>query len=318
MPTRAARVAYGTGCLGLYRQPGLARRKLARSRGHGYEGKAVQLLFDRALLPSGIAANVLVSVAPDGNILAVEPAHAGADNRPAPTRMAGLAIPGMPNLHSHAFQRGFAGTAEAAAATAGSFWSWRSAMYRFVGKLGPEDLGAIAAFAYLEMIEAGYTSVAEFHYLHHQPNGRPYSQPATLAQAVRAAARSAGLRQLLLPCLYQRSGFGAADALAEQQRFVCDNDSFMRLFEQLRAGDGGLDATGVALHSLWAVPLPALRAVLAALPRAIPLHIHIAEQLREVEECVQFSRRRPIEYLIDTSRPSINIGVWFMRRMEPG
>ena len=173
----------------------------------------MQLRFERALLPGGIARDVEIEIDGDGLITRVE---AGV-GRARGALHAGLAVPGMPNLHSHAFQRAMAGSAEVAAGADGSFWGWRDVMYRFVGRLTPEDVAAISAFAYLEMLEAGYTAVAEFHYVHHDAAGARYPDVATLAEAVRQAARRVGLRHLLLPCLYQTGNFGGQPLSASDQ-----------------------------------------------------------------------------------------------------
>lgn len=258
----------------------------------------MQLFFERALLPGGIARNVRVSVAAPGVLTAVE-ANSTAGDDPV---IRGLAVPGMPNLHSHAFQRAMAGKAESGGGSEDSFWTWRELMYRFVERLEPEDVAAIAAFAYLEMIEAGYTSVAEFHYLHRQPNGTPYADPAAMAKATRAGASRAGIRHVLLPCLYQNSGFGGQPPTARQRRFCQDTDSFLRLFESLDRCDSSTQTTGIALHSLRAITPDVLRTVVAgvrAARPAVPIHIHIAEQPKEVAECLAWSGQRPIELLLD-------------------
>jgi formimidoylglutamate deiminase len=256
----------------------------------------VELLFERALLPDGIARRVGIEIADDGTLRALRteaPPDAGRMIR-------GLAVSGMPNLHSHAFQRGMAGATEIAAAADNSFWGWRETMYRFVERLQPQDVAAIAAMAYVEMLEAGYTSVAEFHYLHHQPDGRAYPDRTTMSRALRAAAQQAGIRQLLLPCLYQTAGFGPLPLLERQRRFANSTDEFLRLFEQLRAQSTALHTLGVAIHSLRAVPVASLQDALTALPSQIPIHIHICEQQREVDECLKFVGRRPIELLLDS------------------
>jgi formimidoylglutamate deiminase len=257
----------------------------------------VRLRFERALLPDGIRRDVAVAVGADGRLGAVG-APAGGERV-----IRGLALPGMPNLHSHAFQRAMAGSAEVASGAEHSFWGWREVMYRFVGRLAPADLTAIAAFAYLEMLEAGYTSVAEFHYLHHAPSGAPYADPAELADAVRAGARLAGIRHLLLPALYQQGNFRGEPLLGAQRRFANDTEAFLRLYDRLRARQAGLESTGVALHSLRAVPPAALAAVAAAVrsaARPCPVHIHVAEQQREVRDCQSFSGARPVEHLLGT------------------
>jgi len=258
----------------------------------------VELLFERALLPTGVARGVAVSIAADGTLGSVVP---GTQTGDADTfvYVPGLALSGMPNLHSHAFQRGIAGATEVAESAENSFWGWREAMYRFVGRLEPADLTVIAGLAYMEMLEAGYTSVAEFHYLHHRIDGQPYPDATTMSVAMRDAAHQTGIRQLLLPCLYQAAGFGPRPILAAQRRFANETSQFLRLFEQLDAQAAGLQTTGVAFHSLRAVPIASLREVLANLRHEVPIHVHISEQQREVDECLTFSGCRPIEYLLD-------------------
>ncbi len=254
----------------------------------------MRIRFERALLPGGIRRDVAVTVGADGRIESVDAPRGGE------RQVLGLALPGLPNLHSHAFQRAMAGSAEVASGAEHSFWGWREVMYRYVERLTPEDTAAIAAFAYLEMLEAGYTAVAEFHYLHHAPDGAPYSPVTALADAVRAGARDAGIRHLLLPTLYQTGNFGGAPLAGAQRRFANDTGAFLRLFERLAADEGGLARTGVALHSLRAVPQAAIAEVCAALAQRAncPVHIHVAEQAREVRDCTAFSGRRPVEYLL--------------------
>ncbi len=255
----------------------------------------MELRFERALLPHGIAREVVVECGADGRIVAVrrDAGAAGGPYRP------GLALAGMPNLHSHAFQRAMAGSAEVAAGAEGSFWGWRDVMYRFVGRLEPEDVAAISAFAYVEMLEAGYTAVAEFHYLHHRPDGRPYAAPSALADAVRIAARTTGIRHLLLPCLYQQGHFDRRPLGAAQRRFYYPTDGFLALVDALAATETARERTGIAIHSLRAVPPEALREVAAASRGRRPVHIHVAEQAREVEDCVAAYGRRPVEFLAD-------------------
>jgi formimidoylglutamate deiminase len=256
----------------------------------------VQLFLERALVPEGIACNVALTIA-EGRIQSVTPQSIAG----AVPLVRGLALPGMPNLHSHAFQRALAGATEVAGPGRDSFWTWRDAMYRFLDRLETADVGAIASYAYMEMLEAGYTSVGEFHYLYHQPDGVPYENPATLALALRAAATQSGIRQMLLPTLYQFSGFGEQAPSAAQRRFILNAESFLKLHAQLRGTESLLQRTGVALHSLRAVSTGVLREVVAALRALapdIPVHIHIAEQRREVEDCVAFCGKRPIELLM--------------------
>jgi formimidoylglutamate deiminase len=256
----------------------------------------VQLFLERALLPEGIACNVAVTVS-DGRIQSVTPQAVGGPV--ALTR--GLTLPGMPNVHSHAFQRALAGATEVAGPGRDSFWTWRDAMYGFLDRLQVADVAAIAGFVYMEMLEAGYTSVGEFHYLHHQPDGSAYEDPATLALAVRSAAGQAGIRQMLLPTLYQHAGFGQKPPSPGQRRFILATRNFLELHEQLRRGENALQRTGMALHSLRAVGTGVLREVVGALRASapdMPMHIHISEQRSEVEDCIAFCGLRPIELLM--------------------
>ena len=253
----------------------------------------MRLRLERALLPDGVRRDVVIAIDAEGRFQPAE-ASAGAERL-----IAGLTLPGMPNLHSHAFQRAMAGSAEVASGAEHSFWGWRDVMYRFVERLTPEDVAAIAAFAYLEMLEAGYTSVAEFHYVHHQPSGAAYAPPAAFGDAVRAGAHRAGIRQLLLPTLYQQGNFNGEPLKGAQRRFANDTAAFLRLFADLRTRETALSRTGVALHSLRAVPRASLDEVAAA-ARTCPVHIHIAEQQREVRDCEAATGSHPVEYLLGT------------------
>jgi len=211
----------------------------------------------------------------------------------------GIALPGLPNLHSHAFQRGMAGFTERHGDSEDNFWTWRQVMYHFLGLLTPDDIEAIAAFAFVEMLESGFTSVAEFHYLHHAPDGRPYGNPAELSERVIAAAIATGIGLTLLPVLYGASGFGGAPTADGQRRFSNPLDRFLDL-----AGRAETSALkhgfqfGVAPHSLRAAPSETLKGLLAA-RRSGPVHIHVAEQTREVEDCIAWSGKRPVEWLFD-------------------
>ncbi len=207
-------------------------------------------------------------------------------------------VPGIPNLHSHAFQRAMAGLAERQTDPADSFWTWRETMYRFASKMTPESLHAVAAQLYAEMLEAGYTTVCEFHYLHHAPDGRPHADPAAMSRALVQAARDTGIRLTLLPVLYMTGGFDGRALSQRQRRFGHDVDAFLHLLDLLceDAGDGL--HVGCALHSLRAVPAEAMRSVLEALPAAMPVHIHIAEQIGEVQDCLALRGARPVEWLL--------------------
>lgn len=255
------------------------------------------LLFDHAYLPDGWARDVRVAVGADGAIVAVEP---GAAPAAGDERIRGLALPGLPNLHCHAFQRAMAGLAERRGPAHDNFWTWREVMYRFLDRLTPDDVEAVAAFAYLEMLERGFTAVGEFHYLHHAPDGTAYADPGEMAGRIVAAAGESGIGLTLLPCFYAQGGFGGAPAVPGQRRFLNDPDRFARLVERSRAAASALPsaAIGIAPHSLRAVTPESLKAVVAAAPDG-PLHIHAAEQVREVEDCIAWSGRRPVEFLLD-------------------
>ena len=215
-------------------------------------------------------------------------------------RLGRWVLPGMPNLHSHAFQRAMAGLAERQTNPSDSFWTWREIMYAFAGRIGPDDLRAIAAQLYVEMLKAGYTHVCEFHYLHHQPDGKPYADPAAMSLALIEAAREAGIGLTLLPTLYMTGGFDGRALSERQRRFGFDVDGYLSLLRQLVKMENAALRIGVALHSLRAVPEKAMRAVLAEeTTRAMPIHIHIAEQIGEVQDCLALRNARPVEWLLD-------------------
>lgn len=210
----------------------------------------------------------------------------------------GWRVPGIANLHSHAFQRAMAGLAERRTHPEDSFWTWRETMYRFAARMTPESSYAVARQLYAEMLEAGYTTVCEFHYVHHRPDGVPYADPAAMSQALIAAARDTGIRMTLLPVLYISGGFDGRELSPRQRRFGHSVDGFLRLLETLRPQQGDSLRVGCALHSLRAVPEAAMREVLAALPGDAPVHIHIAEQVGEVQDCLAIRGARPVEWLL--------------------
>jgi len=253
------------------------------------------LWFESALLPQGWARQVRLT-ASDGRIAEVSTGVApGADDE-----RHGIALPGLPNLHSHAFQRGLAGLTERRGAQGDSFWTWRELMYRFVERLDPEQLEALSALAFVEMLEAGFTHVGEFHYLHHDREGAPFADPGELASRVVAAAASTGIGLTLLPTLYAHSGFGGAPPSARQRRFISDPERFARIVEASRKAVASLSfgSCGVAAHSLRAVTPAELAAVIAIAHGGL-IHLHIAEQTREVEECLAWCGRRPVQWLLE-------------------
>jgi len=254
---------------------------------------------EQALLPDGFAGAVRLEVDAQGNLSDVRPGAAPDDAE----RLPGVVLPGMPNLHGHAFQRAMAGLAERLEPGEASFWSWRQVMYRFVERLDPDDVRAIAAQLHVEMLEAGYTAIGEFHYLHHRPDGRPYDDPAELSRAILDARRITGIGLTHLPVLYSAGGFGGAAPDPGQRRFVFDLDGFFALFEALRGviGEDPQVRLGIAPHSLRAVPdeaLSAARERLDAIDPRAPVHIHVAEQAREVRECLEWCGERPLEHLL--------------------
>jgi len=215
-----------------------------------------------------------------------------------------IVLPGMPNLHSHAFQRGMAGLAESRGPSADSFWSWRETMYRFALSLTPEQAEAVAAQTYVEMLESGFTRVGEFHYLHHDRDGRRYANIAEMSERVAAAASETGIDLTLLPGFYAHSTFGGAAPEGKQRRFINDLDGYALLVDGCQAAVRNLAGAviGVAPHSLRAVT-PAELAAVATLVPGGPVHIHAAEQMREVEDCLAWSGMRPVEWLLANAAP---------------
>ena len=265
-----------------------------------------RLFATHALLPTGWERDVSMTWDAAGTLTQVQGRTAAEADVP---RAAGVVIPGMPNLHSHAFQRAFAGLAEYLSGSGDqtdSFWTWRELMYRFALNLGPDELEAIATHLYVEMLEAGYTSVCEFHYLHHDPQGHRYGDPAEMSMRLLAAAKNVGIGITLLPVLYRHAGFGAVPARPEQRRYINDVDSLLAIAQRVHtqcAIDPLSDARiGVAPHSIRAVDPESLRQVVSGIRTIVPdapIHIHIAEQQQEVLDCVSWSRQRPVEWLLD-------------------
>jgi formimidoylglutamate deiminase len=249
-----------------------------------------------ALLPTGWAHDVHLAWDDAGTLSHVQ---AGLEPPAGVEHAAGPLLPGLPNCHSHAFQRAFAGLTEHRAQASDSFWSWRELMYRVALAVSPEQLEHIATHLYIEMLQGGYTSVCEFHYLHHDPAGQRYADPAEMSLRLVAAAQRAGIGLTLLPVLYRHAGFGAAPPRADQRRFLNDADALLRIVERLRR-EGVL--VGVAPHSLRAVAPADLRALLdgmAAIDPGAPIHLHVAEQQQEVDDCLAWSGRRPVGWLLD-------------------
>ncbi len=257
------------------------------------DGIMKKFFFEKAYLSEGHNIgwqnNVLVTVDDRGFISAVAPnAHDDAVEK-----IIGLALPGIPNSHSHAFQKILAGRTEYKANHKDNFWGWRNLMYQFAGAIDPQDLTNIASYLYLEMVKAGYSAVAEFHYLHHQPGGMAYDDPAEMSMAIIHAAQTVGIGLTQLPVLYMKGGFGNIPLEKNQRRFGHDVNAYLRLLERLQDHHHG-----VAFHSLRAVPKAALVEVLDVIDRDMPVHIHIAEQEKEVEGCLKHMGQRPVEWLL--------------------
>ena len=194
-----------------------------------------------------------------------------------------------------------AGMAERQTDPADSFWTWRETMYAMAARFAPDLLHAVASQLYVEMLEAGYTSVCEFHYLHHAPDGQPYAPATAMSDALLRAAHDTGIRITLLPVLYMAGGFDGRPLSERQRRFGHDIDAYLRLFDALRTHEGDTVRVGCALHSLRAVPPQAMREVLHALPLDARIHVHIAEQMAEVEECITLRGARPVQWLLDNA-----------------
>jgi formimidoylglutamate deiminase len=259
------------------------------------------LWFESALLPHGWCRAVRLTVE-QGRIRAVETGCAAGE---ADLRHA-IGLPGLADVHSHAFQRALAGLTERRGAEPDSFWSWRELMYRFVERMTPDELEAVTAYAFAEMLEGGFTRVAEFHYVHHSADGTGYADPGELAARVVQAATATGINLTLLPVLYAHGGFGGAPPAPRQRRFINDLDGYARILESGRAAARQLPGAvvGVAAHSLRAVSPKELTAVVA-LAGPTPIHLHIAEQAQEVTDCLAWCGRRPLEWLLANEPPDL-------------
>lgn len=255
-----------------------------------------RLRCERVLTDRGWRADVALELDEGGLIQAVEagPVQSGEQT------ITGAVIPGMPNVHSHGFQRLIAGLGGRRTGN-DSFWTWREAMYRVAGRLGPEELGACMAGLYLELLRGGFTSCAEFHYLHRDPSGAAYADPAELSHRVLDAAGAAGMPLTLLPVLYRRSAMGAEDVAPAQVRFRLDLDDYGQLLDRcrIRAAATPGARVGVAPHSLRAVGAADLEALLQLAGEDEPVHIHVAEQPAEVNEALAHLGARPLAWLLD-------------------
>ncbi|MBZ0218244.1 MAG: formimidoylglutamate deiminase, partial [Fimbriimonadaceae bacterium] len=262
-----------------------------------------RFLLEHALLGNSWARSVLVTTKDNGIIKSIKP-EPKLYNANDLTRITGHTLPGIANLHSHAFQRAMAGLAERAGGANDSFWTWRTVMYDFLKVLRPDHVEAVAAQLYVELLKHGYTSVAEFHYLHHDQDGAPYENPGEMSERVISAAQTANIGLCHLPVLYGFSGFGEQKPTAGQRRFINDPNQFLKLIDSLNDAHAPspLFNIGMAAHSLRAVSPATLGAVLEGfktLRPGAPVHIHIAEQVGEVEDCLAWCGKRPVEFLYD-------------------
>lgn len=234
--------------------------------------------------------SVVLEAGTDGRWIAVQ---AGVEQPEGAERLAGPALPGFVNAHSHAFQRAFAGLAERRESVHDDFWSWRDRMYQVALRVDIDAMRAIAAQLYVELLRGGYTEVCEFHYLHHAPDGQRYAEPGAMAWALAEAARAAGIGFTLLPVLYERAGFEEQALRDDQRRFGTDPALVVALRDEARARGVRV---GVAVHSLRAASCEAIAELVASVDEG-PIHIHVAEQVAEVEACLAATGLRPVEWL---------------------
>ncbi len=269
---------------------------------------------ERALTGNGWQKDVRIAVGSDGRIASISP------DSPAEGLRVAVLLPAPANVHSHAFQRAMAGLTERRGPDpSDSFWTWRQLMFRFLDQLTPEDVEAIAAFVQMEMLEAGYATNVEFHYLHHGPGGVAYEDPAEMSLRIAAAAETSGIGLTLLPVLYQFGGCDRRPLGPGQIRFGNDPDGFARLWQGAVRAVGRLSADcaiGVAPHSLRAVAPDSLPQVLGLSPDG-PVHMHLAEQVAEVEEVLTVWGKRPVELLLDRLAPDARWCLIHCTQMEP-
>ncbi len=258
--------------------------------------ESTKLHFSWALTPQGWQDDVTVSVDANGTIAEVQLQSKSGN------WIKGIAIPAMPNVHSHAHQRLMLGLAERAGPGPDSFWTWREVMYGFALKLGPEDLEAVAAQLYVEMLKSGYSIVGEFQYLHHQPDGIPYDEPAELSLRCIAAAEQAGIAITMLPTLYNFGGFGGQVSTVGQRRFVNGAERYLGIYRTLHSvcANHPLRRLGISPHSFRAVTVELLNEVIGGIDPLSPIHVHVAEQTKEVDDCLAWCGKRPVELMLDS------------------
>ena len=256
-------------------------------------------LFEGLLTENGWLENALVQVDDDGMITRIEPDSSDTQAE----HVYGYAIPGFQNAHSHAFQYAMAGLAERheGTGTPDDFWSWRDAMYKLALSISPDQLEAIATMLYAEMARHGYTAVAEFHYVHHGTDGKPYADMAEMGSRLVAAAKRVGLRITLVPIFYQKGGFGK-EATEGQRRFISATiDDYQRLWQASSAATSHYDSANVAvgIHSMRGVDPEDIKRVAVGFAQDVPFHIHISEQKKEVTDALAYLGMRPVEWMLE-------------------
>lgn len=258
-------------------------------------GSPQRLWAPRAWVAGRWRESVLLESAADGHWSAVQPETPQPDGT---TILSGPALPGLVNAHGHAFQRAFAGLAERRDSDGDDFWSWRDRMYRVAARITPEQLEAVATQLYIELLHGGYTHMCEFHYLQHASNGSRYDDPLAMTHALIRAAATAGIGLTILPVLYGRAGFQQATLRADQRRFAMTPDDVLQLRDTVRAMKAPMVRVGVAIHSLRAAsPDSIFELIECSVGDEGPIHIHIAEQTGEVDDCIASTGARPIEWL---------------------
>lgn len=260
--------------------------------------KTPQTLFcERVLLPEGWTSDVMIGIDDGGMIVSIQPGR----TRDADSMLAaGPVVPALQNLHSHAFQRAMAGLAEKAGSTDDSFWTWRETMYRLVERMSPDDVEVVATKLYSELLKGGFGHVVEFHYFHHAVTGSGRSDGFEMSARILRAAETAGIGLTHLPVFYAHAGFGGIAPNDGQKPFIHSVDGFLSLLERLAPECKAVGARlGLAIHSIRAATPDEMRVILSSEHTGGPIHIHVAEQEREVEDCLAWSGRRPVDYLLD-------------------
>jgi len=260
----------------------------------------MKLFAERILLSSGWHTEQTLTIE-DGVITSIDSGYINDAEKVA------VVIPGMVNCHSHAFQRAFAGFSEQGSEGKDSFWTWRSIMYKFIDQLTVKDAQTIATQLYIEMLKMGYTRVAEFHYRHHEINGENHTELAEMAKAIFRSSQQSGIGLTLLPVLYRFSGFGPLPANDGQKRFINSVEQFNQLVSDCFTLSKEYENTnvGIAPHSLRAVDKPSLAQAVKhvrSLDNKAPVHIHIAEQQKEVDDCLAHYGQRPVEWLLNNAQ----------------